>query len=151
MKKLHPKIVVAGILVAGLVIVAAGLRVRTQTGWRMKIVGEGISETKTRDGVHLSLRLVDTRDQKRREYDGWFRVDEMRKASANIEVDCGEYKRLLLWKTIPGSHSMGSVSSGRSLLRKKAPARLAFISTTLSGRQKDLTKCSRRRGRATAD
>jgi hypothetical protein len=102
MKKLHPKMVVAGIIVAGLVIVATGMRVRTQTGWRMKIVGEGISETKTRDGVHLSLRLVDTRDQKRHEYDWWFRVDEMRKANANIEVDCGEYKRLLLWKNDTG-------------------------------------------------
>ncbi len=100
MKARHWKII-AAIAVAGLLSIGAGTRIRTQSGWRV-IATEGLAQAKERGDIALRLTLIDSRDQRRRDYRWDFTLGDRSAATPSVAIDCGEFKRVLIWKTEVG-------------------------------------------------
>jgi hypothetical protein len=104
--------ILAAIAVVAVLLLGAGVRIRTQAGWRI-VSTNGLAPTKQGGEAALRLTLFDTRDQRRRDYRWDFvRVGDV---PPSVEIDCGEFKRVLIWKA-----DIGISFDGRRFKRKIA-------------------------------
>ena len=94
-------------LAALIVILASGVRIRTQTGWKTPVTYASRTSTKNSGDAHLHLTLVDTRNGAERTYNWWLETLPEAGQLSRVEVDCGEFKAVTIWRLDTGIRYYG--------------------------------------------